>query len=189
MSLFFPSVATDYRKHFQCLNIYVLKIKTGPLSFETCSAFLSNLFNLKKINSPDALPTSYRRLYHRAQRIYLWPWLVIVPLYLASPLFLYCRIQQTVIRSCYTVCTLSPPPSTCLTLQQTGRGPWEGMCAPWSYHRSHRPCSNLTPRLETQRHSVQRFLHRQFAFPLQPYDGARVAYLKFVIYRNRPNVI
>ena len=23
-----------------------------------------------------------------------------------------------------------PPPSTCLTLQQTGRGPWEGMCAP-----------------------------------------------------------
>ena len=62
MSPFFPSVATDYRKHFQCLNIYVLKIKTGPLSLETCSAFLSNLFNLKKLNSPDALPPSYRRL-------------------------------------------------------------------------------------------------------------------------------
>ena len=38
------------------------KIKTGPLSLETCSAFLSNLFNLKKINSPDALPPSHRRL-------------------------------------------------------------------------------------------------------------------------------
>ena len=25
---------------------------------------------------------------------------------------------------------IPPPPSTCLTLQQTGRGPWEGMCAP-----------------------------------------------------------
>ena len=38
------------------------KIKTGPLSLETCSAFLSNLFNLKKINSPDALPPSHMRL-------------------------------------------------------------------------------------------------------------------------------
>ena len=62
MSLFFLSVATDDRKHFQCLNISVLKIKTGPLFLETCSAFLSVLFNLKKIDGPDSLPLSYRRL-------------------------------------------------------------------------------------------------------------------------------
>ena len=40
----------------------MLKIKTGPLFLETCSAFLSILFNLKKIDSPDSLPPSYRRL-------------------------------------------------------------------------------------------------------------------------------
>ena len=40
----------------------MLKIKTGPSFLETCSAFLSILFNLKKIDSPDALPPSYRRL-------------------------------------------------------------------------------------------------------------------------------
>ena len=38
---------------------------------------------------------------HRAQRIYLWPWLLIVvkfySWYRASPLFLYCWIEQTVI--------------------------------------------------------------------------------------------
>ena len=63
MFLFFPSVATDDSKHFQCLNIQVLKIKTGPLFLETFSAFLSMLFNLKKmIDSPKALPPSYRRL-------------------------------------------------------------------------------------------------------------------------------
>ena len=174
------------------------KIKTGPLSLETCSAFLSNLFNLKKINSPDALPPSHRRL--------------LLGDYITGRRGVICDLDCslypcTTHRLCFYIVESSkpsfdrvilsvpspPPPSACSwrdpTLQQTGGGPWEGMCAPWSYHRSHRPCSNLTPRLETQRHSVQRFLHRQFAFPLQPYDGARVAYLKFVIYRNRPNVI
>ena len=52
--------------------------------------------------SPTKLQeTIIRRLYHSAQRSYLWPWLFIVPLYHASPMFLYCRIQQTVIRSSY----------------------------------------------------------------------------------------